>query len=52
MITLTETQITNLAQPIASMIDKITAFYQIPENEAAFQAWYLQQYGHPAPKGV
>ncbi len=52
MFTLTEAQITNLAQPIASMIDTIIAYYQDPEHEAAFQAWYLEEYGHPAPDDV
>ena len=52
MITLSETQINSLAQPLASMIEAITAYYRIPEHEAAFQAWYLQEYGHPAPDDV
>jgi hypothetical protein len=34
------------------MEEQIVAYYQDPEHEQAFQAWYLERYGKTAPKGV
>lgn len=52
MSNLSSSQVYNLARPIAGMMEKIIAYYQDPENERAFQEWYLERYGHPAPDGV
>lgn len=41
-----------LARRIAAIADVIMDYYKDPAHEAAFQAWYLQRYGHPAPEGV
>lgn len=50
--TLTEQQVETLAWPLVRMADAIMDYYKDPEHEAAFQAWYLKKYGHPAPAGV
>lgn len=49
---LTFQQIEALARPLAYMADSIIEYYKDPEHEAVFQAWYLEKYGHPAPKDV
>lgn len=50
--TLTEQQVETLARGIVMIADRILDYYKDPEHEAAFQAWYLEKYGHPAPDGV
>jgi len=50
--TLTPQQVETLARPFIHMADAIMDYYKDPEHEAAFQAWYLEKYGHPAPEGV
>jgi hypothetical protein len=45
-------QIESLARGIVSVHQKILDYYKDPKNEAAFQAWYLREYGHPAPHGA
>ena len=50
--TLTSQQVEALARPFIYMADVIMEYYKDPEKEAAFQAWYLEKYGHPAPEGV
>lgn len=50
--TLSPTQVETLARPFVYMAQAILDYYKDPEHEAAFQAWYLEKYGHPAPKGV
>lgn len=50
--TLTEEQIEALARPFIYMADAIMEYYKDPAHEAAFQKWYLEKYGHPAPEGV
>lgn len=49
---LTPQQVESLARPFVLMADTIMAYYQDPEHERAFQAWYLEKYGHPAPDNV
>ena len=49
---LTPQQIEALARPLAYMADTIMEYYKDPEHEASFQAWYLEKYGHPAPKDI
>ena len=49
---LTPQQIEALARPLAYMADSIIEYYKNPEHEASFQAWYLEKYGHPAPKDI
>lgn len=45
-------QVDVLARGIVLIADVIMDYYKDPAHEAAFQAWYLQRYGHPAPEGV
>lgn len=52
MCELTDSQIEALARPLAHMADAILEYYRDPEHEAAFQSWFLEEYGHPAPEGV
>lgn len=50
--TLSEQQIETLARALVRMEDAILAYYKNPENEAKYQAWYLERYGHPAPDRI
>ena len=43
---LTTQQINDLAQTVAWISDTIEGFYSNPENEKAYQDWYLRKYGH------
>ena len=43
---LTTNQINELAKTVASLQQVIVGFYGNPENEKAFQDWYLKKYGH------
>ncbi|MPM67848.1 hypothetical protein SDC9_114773 [bioreactor metagenome] len=52
MQSLTNEQIESLAQPFLSIRDAVLDFYKDPAHEIAFQTWYLEKYGHPAPEGV
>lgn len=52
MSNLSSSQVYDLARSIVGMMEKIMAYYQDPENERAFQEWYLRKYGRPAPDGV
>ena len=49
---LSDEQIATLSRGLARLADVIIAYYKEPEHEAAFQAWHLEKYGHPAPEGV
>ncbi len=49
---LSEQQVEALARPLVYMAERIMDYYKDPAHEAAFQAWYLEKYGHPAPEGV
>lgn len=51
-VKLSDLQIELLARPLVQMEKAIMDYYKDPEHEAAFQAWYLEKYGHPAPAGV
>lgn len=44
-VELTPQQVEALARPLIWMVDRISAFYDDPENERAFQEWYLKNYG-------
>lgn len=44
-VMLTPQQVEALARPLVWMVDRISAFYDDPENERAFQEWYLKNYG-------
>lgn len=46
MSTLTPNQIDEFARTVAMISDTIEGFYSNPENEKAFQDWYLNKYGH------
>ena len=50
--TLSPSQVEDLARALVYMADKILDYYKDPAHEAAFQQWYLETYGHPAPEGV
>lgn len=50
--TLTPQQVEALARPFIYMAEAIMEYYKDPQHESAFQAWYLEKYGHPAPEGV
>lgn len=43
---LTTAQIKDIAQTVAFIQDTIAGFYSNPENERAYQEWYLRKYGH------
>ena len=43
---LTTNQIDEFARTVAMISDTIEGFYSNPENEKAFQDWYLNKYGH------
>lgn len=50
--TLSEQQVEILARALVNMADTIMDYYKDPKNELAYQAWYLEKYGHPAPEGI
>ena len=50
--TLSLEQVETLARPFVHMAEAIMEYYKDPEHEKAFQAWFLETYGHPAPEGV
>ena len=43
---LTPNQVKDLAKTVAWISDTIEGFYRNPENEKAYQDWYLRKYGH------
>lgn len=49
---MSEQQTIDLARPFVKKVQTIVDYYENPENERAFQEWYLQKYGKKAPKGV
>lgn len=44
-IELTSWQIENLARPIVGMLSVMENFYNDPQNESAYQKWYVKKYG-------
>ena len=46
MSELTPTQIKDLARAVAGIEQHIVGFFDNPENEKAYQDWYLKRYGH------
>ena len=51
MTSLTQTQIEDLAKTVAMIHETVGRFFDIPENEQAFQEWYLLKYGR-SEKGI
>lgn len=45
MSTLTQNQIKDIARTVAGISKAIESFYSNPENEKAFQDWYVKKYG-------
>ena len=45
MSQLTPNQIKDLARTVAGIEMHIAGFYSNPENEKAYQDWYLKKYG-------
>ena len=43
---LTPNQVKDFARTVANIGQQIEGFYNIPENEKAFQDWYFKKYGH------
>ena len=43
---LTTSQVKDLARTVAMISDTIEGFFSNPENEKAYQDWYLRKYGH------
>ena len=50
--TLSDYQVECLSRPFIGMVGRITAFYDDPANERAFQERYVKTYGHQAPQGA
>ena len=46
MSTLTSNQIDDLAKTVAGIEQHIKGFFDNPDNEKAYQDWYLKRYGH------
>ena len=46
MSPLTTSQVQDLARTVAWISDTIEGFYNNPENEKAYQDWYLKKFGH------
>ena len=46
MSQLSSNQIDDIARTVAGLEQKIIGFYSNPENEKAYQDWYLRKYGH------
>lgn len=42
---LTPSQVTDLAKPIASMVETIAKFYENPEHMKGFREWHLRKFG-------
>ena len=49
---LTTEQVNALARPFLSIRERVLDFYRDPAHETAYQAWYLREYGHPAPDRI
>ena len=45
MSTLTPNQVKDLASTVAGISQHIKEFFDDPENEKAYQEWYLKKYG-------
>ena len=43
---LSPNQVKDLARTVAMISDTIEGFFSNPENEKAYQDWYLKKYGH------
>lgn len=49
---LSPNQVKDFAQTVAMISDTIESFYSNPENEKAFQDWYLKRYGHTEKENI
>ena len=49
---LSPTQVKDLARTVAILSDTIEGFYRNPENEKAYQDWYLKKYGHTEKEAI
>ena len=45
MSQLTHNQINDIARTVAGIEQHLKGFYDNPENEKAYQDWYLKRYG-------
>ena len=45
MSTLTANQIKDIAKTVAGIQQHIVGYFDNPENEKAYQDWYLKRYG-------
>ena len=52
MDTLTPEQVNALARPFLSIRERVLDFFREPDHEEAYQAWYLKEFGHPAPDRI
>ena len=52
MSTLTQNQINDLARTVAGIEQHIKGFFDNPENEKAYQDWYLKNYGHKEKESI
>lgn len=42
---LSDTQINELAQPFANMLNSLQNFYDNPQNKEKYKEWYVKKYG-------
>ena len=49
---LSPTQIKDLASTVAGIEHHIKGFFDNPENERAYQDWYLRKYGHTEKESI
>lgn len=49
---LSPTQVKDLAKTVAMISDTIEGFFSNPENERAYQDWYLKKYGHTEKESI
>lgn len=52
MDTLTTEQVNQLARPFIGIRDQVIGYYKDSAHEAAYQAWYLKEFGCPAPDSI
>ena len=52
MSKLTTAQVNDFARTVAMISDTIEHFYSNPENEQAYQDWYLKKYGHTEKENI
>ena len=52
MSPLTTNQVKDLARTVATISNTIEGFFSNPENEKAYQDWYLKKYGRTEKESV